>query len=158
MRNPRSRFILYNKRKDSGLCPKCGGKRTSKTNLFCRPCLKYIYSKTDREQQYKNARSFRKKLRLLTLAAYGDKCVCCGETTKEFLTIDHVNNNGAEHRKKIGTSTLLMYMWLRDNKYPGGFQILCRNCNWGKHINAGACPHLAIESDAASLVGGCYAQ
>ena len=29
---------------------------------------------------------------------YGRACSCCGETEPAFLTIDHVNNDGAEHR------------------------------------------------------------
>ena len=27
------------------------------------------------------------------------------------------------------------------NNYPKGFQVLCRNCNWGKY-SRGTCPHL----------------
>lgn len=31
--------------------------------------------------------------------------------------------------------------WLKDNKYPKGFQVLCTNCNTGRHRNGGICPH-----------------
>lgn len=34
-----------------------------------------------------------------------------------------------------------MYRWLMKNKYPSGFQVLCWNCNMGKQINGGVCPH-----------------
>jgi hypothetical protein len=27
------------------------------------------------------------------------------------------------------------------NNYPDDFQILCANCNWGKQLNGGVCPH-----------------
>ena len=30
----------------------------------------------------------------------GGKCACCGEDRIEFLTLDHENGDGAEHRKK----------------------------------------------------------
>lgn len=70
----------------------------------------------------------------------GYVCTCCGETEKIFLTIDHINNDGAKHRKEIGSSNL--YRWLRDNKYPEGFQVLCMNCQWGKrNCYGGVCPH-----------------
>ena len=35
----------------------------------------------------------------------------------------------------------MMYGWLRRNSYPEGFQVLCHNCNLGKKINGGVCPH-----------------
>jgi hypothetical protein len=69
---------------------------------------------------------------------YGKTCACCGESIKEFLTIDHINGGGEVHRKKIGRK---MYRWLVANNFPEGFQTLCFNCNWGKHINGGICPH-----------------
>lgn len=72
-------------------------------------------------------------------AAYGDRCVCCGETEPLFLTIDHINNDGAKHRKEIGQRNFLL--WLSRNNYPPGFQTMCINCNLGKHRNKGICPH-----------------
>lgn len=83
-------------------------------------------------------------LREQVFAAYGGyKCACCGETEPLFLTIDHIENNGAEMRKtgvhsRGGTQ---FYQWLRMNKFPDGFQVLCMNCNLGKHRNGGVCPH-----------------
>lgn len=82
------------------------------------------------------------KLRLLCIVHYGDdppKCACCGESNIKFLTIDHINNDGAEHRNEIGRSKL--YSWLIKNNFPEGFQVLCMNCNWGKAQNKGVCPH-----------------
>lgn len=80
--------------------------------------------------------------RAAALAEYGDKCKCCGETTQRFLTIDHINGKGSEHRKKIGRpASYAFYTWLRLNGYPKGFQVLCWNCNCGRHFNGGVCPH-----------------
>lgn len=31
--------------------------------------------------------------------------------------------------------------WLARHKYPEGFQLLCWNCNCGRAINGGICPH-----------------
>lgn len=75
----------------------------------------------------------------MVLAAYGNACKCCGETTPEFLQIDHVNNDGAEHRREVGTGNAV-YWWLIKNNYPEGFQVLCANCNYAKEFYGG-CPH-----------------
>ena len=69
---------------------------------------------------------------------YGKVCVCCGESNINFLSIDHINGGGTKHRKKIG---MKICVWLFKNNFPDGFQTLCFNCNWGKHINGGICPH-----------------
>lgn len=37
----------------------------------------------------------RKELRMHVLNHYGGKCVCCGTTTMEFLSIDHINDGGS---------------------------------------------------------------
>ncbi len=69
---------------------------------------------------------------------YGKLCACCGETEMSFLTIDHINDDGAIHRQGAGKD---LYRWLIKNSYPEQFQTLCRNCNFGKYINDGTCPH-----------------
>ena len=89
-----------------------------------------------------NKRS-RMKLKIDTFKACGGKCVCCGETELEFLTIDHVNNDGAQHRRenpKLRGGGAL-HRWLRDNGYPKEFQVLCCNCNWSKRLGGGICVH-----------------
>lgn len=75
--------------------------------------------------------------------AYGGyRCACCGVTEKSFLSIDHINNDGAEHKRKCKLQTgEQLYRWLVRNKFPSGFQILCMNCQWGKRNNNGVCPH-----------------
>lgn len=77
-------------------------------------------------------------------AAYGGwRCTCCGETEKLFLSIDHIENNGAAERRaglyKGGGSAF--YAWLRKQNFPPGYQVLCMNCQVGKHKNGGVCPH-----------------
>lgn len=84
----------------------------------------------------RKASEWREK-RLKVLKHYGNKCVCCGEKQIEFLAIDHIENNGAEHRK---TFKINIYDWLIKNNYPKGFQILCHNCNMAKAFY-GKCPH-----------------
>jgi len=104
-----------------------------------------------RERARREARAWRAKLKREMVDAYGGKCACCGETQIEFLTIDHVNGNGAEERKAAaagsGTKSLRgwagspFYDWLRKQGWPqNGYQILCFNCNCAKRQN-GECPH-----------------
>lgn len=73
------------------------------------------------------------KLRLEAVIAYGGKC-SCGFDDARALQIDHVNDDGAEQRKS-GLKGIRFYRWLKKNKFPVGFQILCANCNWIKEID-----------------------
>jgi hypothetical protein len=80
-------------------------------------------------------------------AAYGGyKCNCCGECEPMFLSIDHIDNNGAEERKSglYSGSGIGFYQWLRKSGFPLGYQVLCMNCNTGKHKNGGVCPHQTV--------------
>jgi hypothetical protein len=77
-------------------------------------------------------------------AAYGGYiCACCGETEPKFLSIDHINNDGGEERRSglYSSSGTAFYLWLRKNAFPPGYQVLCMNCQVGKHRNGGVCPH-----------------
>ena len=81
-------------------------------------------------------------LRTTALQRYGGnppKCECCGESTIEFLHLDHKNGDGAQHRETL--KTLNIYRWLKQNNYPEiGLRVLCANCNMS--IGAyGYCPH-----------------
>jgi hypothetical protein len=81
------------------------------------------------------------QLRLDTIAAYGGKCTCCGETQTEFLTIDHIEGDGAHERKHFDRSGQKMYAWLRRQGWPKDrYQLLCFNCNCAKGFY-GQCPH-----------------
>jgi hypothetical protein len=83
----------------------------------------------------------RKRLKEEVYMAYGGfVCACCGETEVSFLSIDHMNNDGYAMRKIHGNSDSF-YNWLKKNKFPKGFQILCMNCQFGKKNNHGVCPH-----------------
>lgn len=88
----------------------------------------------------------RQRMKSLVFGHYGWVCACCGESTPEFLTIDHFNEDGAEHRRKKDVRSQGLYGWLvrqyqTQGQWPAGFQTLCRNCNYGKYINGGICPH-----------------
>ena len=80
---------------------------------------------------------------------YGRSCVCCGEIESMFLTIDHINNDGNKHRHPNGKRVVgvHLYSFLQKNKFPDGYQTLCMNCNFGKRMNNGICPHNNMSCD-----------
>lgn len=84
----------------------------------------------------------RRKIKLDTFKAYGGaKCACCGEKTLEFLTLDHVNNDGGKQRKENPRlAGMTLCRTLRNQGYPPGFAVLCFNCNCAKGLY-GECPH-----------------
>ena len=101
------------------------------------------------------------KLRLEVLIHYSKsnsntpQCVCCGERTLEFLTIDHVNGRKGLPRAERQLAGIKLYTWLRKNSYPTGFQVLCANCNLAKGVY-GLCPHqinLHSKDKALRMVG-----
>jgi hypothetical protein len=93
-------------------------------------------------RQRASAKREHARYRSLVLENYGGKCACCGESEPVFLAVDHVNNDGAEHRRELGLgrSTTRWLKWLIDHDYPDEFQLLCHNCNYAKSQPDG-CPH-----------------
>lgn len=127
-----STYVLKNraKRLSQGLCGRCGKHPFDAGKKTCSLCLNRV-------------KALEKEAKDKVYAAYGGYvCNCCGETTKEFLTIDHIDNDGAEHRRKTKTvGGAGLYRWIIKNHFPKTFQILCYNCNCGKKHNGGICPH-----------------
>ncbi len=81
----------------------------------------------------------RKALRQVVMKAYGGKCSCCGETQTEFLSLHHIQGGGKLHRKQL-KGTKGVYIYLRANGYPPGYEVLCYNCHMA-HSFYGYCPH-----------------
>ena len=99
------------------------------------------YPPMNKEQRAESRRRKRTALRRNAIEAYGGACACCQETTYEFLTIDHINGGGRQHRISLNGN---FYRWLNRNNFPGGFQVLCYNCNCCKGAY-GACVHTSIS-------------
>ncbi len=109
-----------------GLCEMCRKPR-GPDRTYCDPC----WAKRQAHHQAVKDEVF---------GHYGGyACACCGETERAFLTIDHVRNDGAKHRREQGRKAYSICRWLRLNGFPDGFQVLCMNCNWAKRL--GQCPH-----------------
>lgn len=129
----RLRYVLkfyVNKKMSDGfhaMCKDCWAERSRE------------WHKRNRKSVSDRHRKNNRRLREEIIGAYGGKCACCGETTYEFLTVDHVKNDGSLHRQQIGQR--MIYRWLKENNFPKrGFQLLCYNCNLAK-ARYGKCPH-----------------
>lgn len=99
---------------------------------ICKNCRGRQYKKNvipNKEKIYCKIKTLNIKQEVIN--EYGGKCECCGQDVWQFLTIDHSNNNGYQHRKTIGRSGgNPFYRWLKNIGYPkDGFRLLCYNCN-----------------------------
>lgn len=112
-------------------------------NIETRRAAHRKYYNENKEKHVIWSKAYRTRLKDECFDAYGGyKCVCCGEELKMFLTLDHINNDGAMHRKVIKQrGGIGIYTWMRRHNFPEGFQVLCFNCNHGKQLNGGTCPH-----------------
>jgi len=89
-----------------------------------------------------NGRRYKQKLRERFLEMYGRSCMCCGEDCVIFLTVDHKQNDGNLERKKLGGGEPYRTLRIAIEKYnPERYQVLCFNCNLGRNLNSGICPH-----------------
>lgn len=128
-----------------------------KSGMLCYYCRRCSIAKCKRYWHNSRTSELRKQkarvaaLREETFSHYGgSRCACCGETMAEFLTLDHINNDGAAERKQLSGRKDWggrdFYLILKKSNWPTGYQVLCRNCNWGKHVNGGVCPHQDTEA------------
>jgi hypothetical protein len=121
----------------AGLCVMCRKPNDNPSAMHCSVCNVYRCAVS---------RRCHRRRKLEVLKAYGGlRCACCGETELAFLSIDHMNGGGSKHFQALRNEGLNFYKWLKANGYPPGYQVLCFNCNHGRHINGGICPHQAAK-------------
>lgn len=133
-------------RKESGRCTECGNTLDRQGSL-CQTCLAVVNAADKKEAN----KRYRDKLRDTVFEHYGKVCACCGEHRYTMLHIDHINNNGNEHRstisngKRRSASGSETYRWIIKNGFPNDLQVLCANCNDSKRRNGGVCEHLTEQ-------------
>ena len=139
-RNRRGKLI------SEGLCVRCNKRPPVAGAHYCVPC---------RQRQNASATKVNAECKRIIYGFYGNACTCCGEMEPLFLSINHINNNGNQARQEDKTGGTNFYRLLarkiQRNEAPTDLQILCHNCNWGKHINGGICPHAAEIHKAVPL-------
>lgn len=87
------------------------------------------------------SRRYRDELKLKVLTHYSNgelKCNSCGIPVYAVLTLDHIDNNGADHKRSLSkggkASSSRIYKDILDNNYPPHYQVLCFNCNYLKEF------------------------
>lgn len=117
-----------------GLCVNCKAEATPGLKK-CQKCtiIASVHSK-----------KITQRAKIHAMNAYGGcQCACCGETNLPMLSLDHINQDGAEDRRRNASlGNRCQYKILKSLGYPPGFRVLCYNCNVAvfrdpNHI----CPH-----------------
>jgi len=139
MDNKKGDWSAWQRKKvEAGLCTRCGVNKTN-GGVSCETC------NTHRKQIAKDRgydlKGRLKKNRVRAIEFLGGVCECCGENNQKFLTFDHLNNDGRADRSDSAKRKML-----RDilSEARTDIRILCFNCNCGRQINGGVCPHIDI--------------
>ena len=95
------------------------------------------YRKKENWKKYKQTYNYASYTEAKTkvLRHYGQICALCGEHHFSKLSIDHINNDGGDHRRKLNMKFggYNFYLWIIKNDFPSGFQTLCISCNSRKN-------------------------
>jgi len=132
-------------------CYKCG---TDADLRPINPRNKNLNSCICKNCQNIKAKLYYDKYKDIVFSHYGNVCSCCGESEILFLSIDHTNNDGHldtnSNNKKVNGRHL--YPKIAKLGFPNRYQLLCMNCNFGKRMNNGVCPHKTIDTNNAYSV------
>jgi hypothetical protein len=99
--------------------------------------------KNNRDRYNASKYIYRERCKIDVLKHYSGgepKCKICGIMDVDVLCLDHIENDGAEHRKSAGisgrgTTGMNTYEVIKRDGLPKGIQVLCANCNLKKEIN-----------------------
>lgn len=133
-------------------CPVCGQEKSSEDfyknktrssgyNYECKSCARtrvkqYVAAHPDKKNKWEQ--DCRRKLKEEIIRHYsngGMSCAVCGEKRLACLTIDHIAGGGTQHRVQLDRRGTAFRRWLRLQKFPAGYQILCMNCQFVKVEN-----------------------
>ena len=110
----------------NNICALCFKRPAKNGNAKCTECLEWFV---------KYRRDALSTLRNTIFAHYGWSCVCCDESIREFMTIDHIN--GKHNKRLIGA---VAYRQIIKDGFPDDVQTMCFKCNTAKGLY-GQCPH-----------------
>lgn len=116
----------------------------------------WIDANRDRYNQAKG--EYRFKLKVAAIAYYSNQTMACAicafNSDIDALCLDHIDNNGAAHRKELGCggrgspSGTTIYERLKAKGWMEGLQVLCFNCNTIKELQrkrSGKTSHEMLE-------------
>jgi hypothetical protein len=125
------------------ICSRCYGKIPRKrVCVNCGPvsCTRWHSNEKGRICHSCAEKKRRKDTKLKVFTHYcNGKPVCnekdCDVDDVDMLALDHINDDGAFHRKEIGVKNgFHIYEWAIKNNYPKIFQVLCWNHNIKKQM------------------------
>lgn len=109
-----------------------------------------------------NGKRERARLKLAMFDALGQCCNCCGETHPDFLSLDHINNEGSSFRaskrerilgdktKSYWNEQQIYRLAIREGWPKDKYQVLCMSCNFAKG-HFGVCPHQSGKTVAQRM-------
>ena len=144
-RNEKRRELWFN-REINNLCVYCGLEIPETNKKGCLNCLEKKSKQTSNFSKNNRVKinQYNLLLKHQVIEKYGGICNCCKENQILFLTIDHTNNDGNIERKERKSSSTSFYLKLRKDEIRNDIQVLCWNCNLGKNMNNGICPHKEV--------------
>lgn len=104
------------------------------------------FYKRNPKRYARKAKEYRDRLMDKFFEHYGNACLCCGEKNRLFLTIEHLNGGGSEHRRQRPGGVNKIVVDIRRAGWPKEYATLCMNCNFGKWRNGGTCPHVVEKA------------
>lgn len=124
---------IYKRRIAIGICGQCGLQPVMANKTKCIECA-------DRHRVNQLNRNH--KIKESVFNHYGQSCKICGIDIPIFLTIDHIDGDGNQQSGILKKNRAFLepkrnghlYRWLINNGLPTGFQVLCWNCNFKKHL------------------------
>lgn len=117
---------------------------SSKKSAWCKKChaakarRKYASRNSAwRKNNRERLREFRHALTVEMVTAYGGECQCpgCDETNPMFLTLEHRDGSGKEHRERQSNTHQLLLELKRLGWPKDRYTLLCYNCNCGSIRN-----------------------
>lgn len=128
-------------------CIKCGLQRwtiirkNGYSAEYCVSCIPRIKPRFTPEEQNRKRSLYGKRKHLAlkkeVFSHYSKgsmECSFCGINDLDVLCIDHINGGGKKHIEHLRKRGTTFYKWLKKNKWPDGYQVLCANCNLKKSI------------------------
>lgn len=107
--------------------------RTKTLNKYKQHSITYLAQEKFRSREKNKVR------KLFALTHYGPNgslgCCFpeCSVTDLDMLSLDHVNDDGASHRREMSAGNPI-YRWVEETGFPEGFQTLCYNHQMKKEI------------------------
>jgi len=97
---------------------------------------KHYYSRHLKKEKWR-IEDYQYELKQIAFFIYSNgtmKCAECGFDDFDCLELDHINNDGYKHRHENKNHVKNPYLYIKKLGYPDEYQVLCKNCNWIKHL------------------------